>query len=175
MYSLTGKLLFLLTLCVFLASPAGAQELDATVLKGVDVSLKDRAAAYWTARSGRSGDVMRFYAPVEKGGPKRSRDVSEFGNVGFKGFEIKEARENGEFGLVTIEVQTDLRGLPLPEKFRTELATQTIDEEWLRIDDVWYKKPIPRGFSSKKAAEAAEAKPKAEAEEVSEAPTSQAD
>ncbi len=174
MYSLTSKLLFFLTLCAFSTLPAGAAEVDAAVLKGVDVSLKDRATAYWTARASRSGDVMRFYAPVEKGGPKRSRDVSEFGNVGFKAFEIKKARENGEFGLVTIEVQTDLRGLPLPQKFRTQLATQTIDEEWLRIDDVWYKKPIPRGFSSKKAAEAA-APAETQADAAAEAPTSQAD
>jgi hypothetical protein len=151
MYSSTSKLLLTTLLALLLCAPAlaeGAASDEAP--KGLNVPLRDRAQAYWEARASRTARVMEFYAPVEKGGPRRSRDVSEFGNVQFKKFEITEVIEEEDTGTVMLEVEPDLRALPIPAHLRSKIGTQMLSEVWLRIDGVWYKKPVPRGFSSQK-------------------------
>lgn len=110
--------------------------------------LSERAQSYWQARASRSAKVMEFYAPVDKGGPKDPVDVSEFGNVRYKSWEIDSVSVEGDRGLVEIRIQADYNALSraLPRKLVESALNRTVREEWLKVDGVWYKKPIPRGF-----------------------------
>ena len=134
--------------------------------------LLERARAYWDARGARSKQVMEFYAPPEKGGPTRSRDVSEFGNIAYRSWEVESAEVDGDEGLVQVHIVADFP-LPTPVKLSRDIMDRTVPEEWIKVDGTWYKKPIPRGFSHafNQSREAAEAARKAQAAEEAEAQT----
>lgn len=111
--------------------------------------LRERAAEYWQARQSRSKQVMDFYAPADKGGPTRPKDVSEFGNVGYSSYAIEDVTVDGDTGIVQVAV-TAVFPLPVPKAVAKDILNRKIGEEWLRVDGIWYKKPIPAGFATNK-------------------------
>jgi hypothetical protein len=130
-------------------STAAAAKAAPTMERGDEEVLRERAAAYWQARQSRSRQVMDFYAPADKGGPTRPKDVSEFGNVGYSSYAIEDVTVDGGTGIVQIAV-TAVFPLPLPKKVAKDIMSRKIGEEWLKVDGVWYKKPIPAGFATNK-------------------------
>ena len=122
--------------------------------------LRQRATEYWQARMSRSAKVMEFYAPADKGGPTRAKDVSEFGNVGYSSHSVQDVTVEGDRGIVQIQV-TAVFPLPVPRKVAKDILNRTIGEEWLKVDGVWYKRPIPAGFATnRKRPDAASTPPK---------------
>ena len=109
-------------------------------------ALLERAGKYWEARVARSPELLDFYAPPEKGGPKYARDRSEFGNVKYRGAEITGAEIDGDQAMVRIRITASV---PLAAAAQLDKAfwTREIREEWLKVDGTWYKKPVPLGFS----------------------------
>ena len=105
----------------------------------------ERALEYWEARVTRSHHVMDFYAPADKGGPTRPKDVSEFGNIGYKSWSLEGVEVDGDLGIVKVKM-TIAFALPTPVDLGDKL-TRTIHERWLKVDGTWYKRPIPIGFS----------------------------
>jgi hypothetical protein len=114
--------------------------------------LLERARQYWEARVAHSRDVWSFYAPPEKGGPSRPKDVSEFGNVSYTRWEIEGATIDGERALVQVRVSASF---PVAVQLEESFWTRTLREEWIKRDGTWYKKPVPLGFASPTQREAA--------------------
>ena len=111
--------------------------------------LRERAAEYWKARQSRSKQVMDFYAPADKGGPTRPKDVSEFGNVGYSSYAIEDVTVDGDIGIVQIAV-TAVFPLPVPKVVAKDILNRKIGEEWLKVAGIWYKKPVLAGFATSK-------------------------
>jgi len=134
-----------LLLCVSLALAIGSTASRAEEAES-DSALLERAAKYWEARVARSREVLDFYAPPEKGGPKTARDRSEFGNVKYRAATIQGADIDGDQALVRILITA---GFPLitPIKLDKDFWDREIREEWIKVDGIWYKKAIPLGFS----------------------------
>jgi hypothetical protein len=136
-----GLLGFCLSLALVIASGASAGEAASD-----EQALLERAAKYWEARVAGSPEVLDFYAPPEKGGPKHANERSEFGNVRYREAEIEGAEIDGDQALVRIRIKASF---PLATALTVDdgFWTRPIREEWLEVDGTWYKKPIPLGYS----------------------------
>jgi hypothetical protein len=118
------------------ASPAG----DA----GETQILRERARAYWQARSERSPRVYDFYAPSRKGTP-----TSEGGNLRYTEFGIESADVRGDEGSVAVRVRTvGPSGQTHAGRFR---------EAWERVDGIWYRRPVAPGLARGSGSHAARA------------------
>ena len=149
MYASIRSIVLITLLAVAPAAVAGAEAIPAANDPSAPTEsiLRDRVTLYWKARMAKAPEVMDFYAPPELGGPTRSRDVSEFGNVGYNGFEIKGIEMGADSAEVTLEIEPNLSSLPLPEEMLKRLKTRSLTETWILVENTWYKKPIPRGFA----------------------------
>jgi hypothetical protein len=129
-----------------LALAAAGVAFAATAAVNDESALRERAQEYWEARATGSQKVLEFYAPAEKGGPTRAKDVSEFGNIRFKSWDIEGVEVGPERGWVNVKVSVSF---PFPAAVRLDerFMTRTLREEWLKVEGTWYKKPIPMGFS----------------------------
>ena len=149
-------LLLLLALALAIAAEAHGkpantdpQVADAVAPERTDEEiLVERATAYWAHRVARSRKVIEYYAPPEKGGPTRAKDISEGGNVGYRSWKIEDAKVDGDRGVVYIHVSVTFP-MPTPLNMGKDFTTRTLKEEWLKVDGTWYKKPIPMGFSKR--------------------------
>lgn len=144
----------LLAVCASAALAAGlatsAAAEDASPSDGMtaeEQKLAERAREYWGYRVGRSPKVMQFYAPPKLGGPTRSRDVSEFGNVGYKTWDIEDVEIDGDKAIVHLVVETSFP-LPTPVEVGDRWRRRHFGEQWIKVEGTWYKKPVPRGFST---------------------------
>jgi hypothetical protein len=122
------------------AKPSPAQDGGAE-----QASPRERAQAYWTARVERSRRVLDFYAPPEKGGPTRAAELSEGGNLRYTAFEIEKVDVRGDEATVRLRVAVDV---PMSRRAKPPASRSArVSEKWDRMDGVWYKRPVPRGFS----------------------------
>jgi hypothetical protein len=110
--------------------------------------VRERAQAYWAARVERSRRVLEFYASPEKGGPKGPADISEGGNLRYTAFEIEQVDVRGDEAIVQLRVAVDV---PM-SRHSPVVASRTsrVSEKWDRLDGVWYKRPVPRGFARRR-------------------------
>ena len=108
--------------------------------------LRQRVAAYWDARVARTTKVFDFYAPPDKGGPQKARDVSEGGNILFRTYEIEDVEIEGDSALIHLRVSAHVY-LNRPSGAAQLQRDAQIQEAWVRVDEAWYKRPIPRGLS----------------------------
>jgi hypothetical protein len=138
---LGGLLGFCVSLPLLVVSSACAGEPAAD-----EQALLERAGKYWEARVASSPELLDFYAPPEKGGPKFASDRSEFGNVKYQGAEVTGAVIDGDQAMVRIRITASI---PLAAAAQLDKGfwTREIREEWLKVDGTWYKKPVPLGFS----------------------------
>jgi hypothetical protein len=127
-------------------APATASDPAAAETSPAD-SLRARAQEYWGFRLTRSANVYRFYAPRNKGGPQRAKDISEGGGVMYKAFEIEGVEVEGDRGFVNLRVDFDIDKLPMGIKLPDHHRVKRFREEWNLIEGVWYRKPIPRGLA----------------------------
>lgn len=151
-----GWLMAALLVCSF-AVPVAFAEAEAAV-EAADGSrfgtpeqkqeVRDRVEDYWKARIGRERRVLEFYAPPEKGGPEGIGQVSEFGNLSYREANIEDIKVGDDWATVTLRVRLSLMvgNVRLPDA--AEYAT--ITEQWNRVDQTWYKKPIPPGLATTK-------------------------
>ncbi len=138
---LGGLLGFCVSLPLLVVSSAGAGEPAAD-----EQALLERAGKYWEARVASSPELLDFYAPPEKGGPKTARERSEFGNIRYRGAEVEGAEIDGDQAVVRIRIGVGF-AMVTPLELDESFWTREIREEWLKVDGTWYKKPIPLGFS----------------------------
>ena len=128
-----------------------ATEAAAAAPQSDEEILRQRAQSYWEARTTHSPGVMSFYAPAELGGPTRPKDVSEFGNVAFRKWEIEAVEVEGDRGMVRIRIEASFP-LPAPARITKQIMNRLLGEEWIKVEGTWYKKPIPRGFATRRQA-----------------------
>ena len=148
--ALLGLCLSLAPAALSIASASDADGLEKAAaseapVRSDDEVLMERALEYWEARVNRSAHVMDFYASPEEGGPTRPKDVSEFGNIGYKSWSLEGVEVDGDEAIVKVKM-TIAYTLPTPVDLGDKM-TRTIRERWLKVGGTWYKEPIPLGFS----------------------------
>ncbi len=148
-----------------LADAAIADEPKAAVAesRSQEDVLRERATEYWGYKVSGSGKVYGFYQPPEKGGPKKTNEVTEGGQVGPESFEITAVEIDGDRAKVrtTALMDTSDVGITMPDHLRT------IDfaNDWFQFEGVWYRVPSkPTGLPTDKKVE--ERKAKADAEKA---------
>ena len=131
-----------------LAAPSvwGEEGAAGGAVAGDEQALRQRVAAYWDARVSRTAEVFDFYAPPDKGGPQKARDVSEGGNILFRTYEIEDIKIEGDSALIHLRVSTDLH-LTRPSGNAQVQRDAQIRETWVKVETTWYKRPVPRGLS----------------------------
>jgi hypothetical protein len=112
-----------------------------------DKALLERAMAYWDLRVNASTKVYEFYPPEVQ---ETGRYPAEFAGVYYKEYQVEYARTDGDRGLVVVQAQQILDpklAARLKGKDLTEQLKARIGEEWIRVENTWYKKPNYGGLS----------------------------
>lgn len=115
--------------------------------KSDEAVLLERADGYWDARRQRLRKVLKYYAPPGKGGPTSLAEVSEAGNLRYLAHEVREAKIDGDTAIVKVWVKLDAQIRNATFRVPEALRESVVRERWIKVDGVWYKKPVPRGLS----------------------------
>jgi len=113
-------------------------------------ALRERATAYWEAKAARSDAVFDFYVPVELGGPTRD-DIVEGKQATFASVEVGQVVVNDHTGTVQVKIEVESLDFASPAlamalEENPEVRRRTIQDKWLQVDGVWYRKPrLPFG------------------------------
>jgi len=153
------------------AEEAASDEFPAVVAEvmGEEVEsgklLLERAEAYWKARIAQDNAVYGFYPPEDKRPEGMKGVAAEGGTIGWSDYAIEAVKAEGDEGLV--QVRTHMR-LPMEQASRFPEAmkkylTPTVMERWVRVEGVWYKRPVEMGLSRMMKAGREDAKKQAEA------------
>jgi hypothetical protein len=110
-------------------------------------ALLERARGYWDLRVAGSNKVYEFYSPEDR---ERGPLPAEFAGVFYKDYQIERVVTDGERGVVIVRTQLALSptlAARAPGKKFEKYLKSHLGEEWVRVDQTWYKKPFYGGLS----------------------------
>ena len=113
-------------------------------------ALRERATAYWEAKTLRSEAVFDFYAPPEKGGPDRDA-IYEGKQARLDSAVVDTVEVTDGTGIVHVKLEIASfeflsPAMAMALEQHPELRHRTIRDEWLQVDGTWYRKPrVPFG------------------------------
>lgn len=105
------------------------------------LALRERAAAFWAARV--AGDVQTQWQLLEPRGKGRMTP-QEYGAAPVGGrylaYQVEDATVNGFFGTVKVRMLVQQILPPSEARRPTPLQATVVEDGWIRIGGVWYRR-----------------------------------